>query len=391
MIDFSFDMSARNKADDLIDDLIDKVLAAYPPGRLMRIKARTEAAWKDRDYGGGPFGDRIAYVAYMDYVSNEPPVPDDATAYQSDMIAQLRKMLHNSNIDDEYYPGFTSGCEQVTVPSMFGCGKVHTSGSAKVGAIIKSPSDVYSLPAAEIREGHMCYDMLKSMAYKHKRTGGRIPVYITDMQGPFSCAAQMWGIQDFLCDLHEYPDEVHTLLGSCTRAIVDYYNAMYDAIGENLIPIHCHPVLWIPRDCGVALSDDFFAVVSKDVAEEFSCPYLEEIGRAFGGMTVHTCGGMNHLVKLMNDMKTLKCINFSASETDLRKYAKEHDPKIMLLVHKSRLSMNGLPLLDRENHIRLCRDVQKEYKINVIANASTTNNEPNDDDHTKFLHAASLR
>ena len=165
-------------------------------------------------------------------------------------------------------------------------------------------------------------------------------MYITDIQGPFSCAAQMWGIQGFLCDMRECPNEAHHLLSLCTDAIIAYFH--------------------------------------------------EKIGEAFGGIMTHTCGNMNHLAGVMNGMKTLKCVNFSASETDLRQYAREHDSKAALLVHKSALSINGLPLLDTEGHIRLCKEVQEESGVNVIANALYTDVPLSEGNRKKWLDAARL-
>jgi hypothetical protein len=179
-------------------------------------------------------------------------------------------MLHNAVIDDEFYPAFSSGLEQVTIPSMFCCEKEIISNSDRINPVINTPSDVYSLPEAEIREGYICHDMLWRMAYKYKRTNGRIPVYMTDIQGSFSCAAQMWGIQEFLCDLDEYPNEAHHLLDLCTGAIIKYFKAMYEVADGDMIPIHCHPILWVPKDCGVAVSDDFFDVVGEHTARDFS-------------------------------------------------------------------------------------------------------------------------
>ena len=362
MINFDFDMSKRNNADDVIDRLTEQVLSAYNPERLERIKSRSESTWKNAENN-----DRVSYVVLNYNAPAEPHIPDDASAVQREMIYQLKMMLHNAVIDDEYYPAFSSGLEQVTVPSMFCCVKERISGSERVKPVIKSPSDVYSLPEAEIREGYVCYDMLWRMIYKYRRTGGRIPVYMTDIQGPFSCAAQMWGIQDFLTDLHEYSNEIHYLLSLCTDAIIKYFHAMYKSVDGNMIPIHCHPVIWVPKDCGVAASDDFFDVVSENTAKEFSVPYLEKIGTEFGGITVHTCGSMNHLVHLMNKMKTLKAVNFGVSETDLVKYASECDPRITLLVHRSGLSLNGLPLLNTEQHIRKCAEVQQTTGVRVFA------------------------
>ena len=392
MIEFPFEMpegSKRNRADDIIDDLIEKVISAYPPERLERIKNRSEATWKRTD-ADNIYDDRISYVVLNTAIPREPEIPPDADYMQRDIIYQLKMMLHNSVIDDEYYPAFSSGLEQVTIPSMFGCVKECISGSEHIKPVIKKPSDVFSLPEAEIREGLMCYDMLYRMAYKYRRAKARIPIYMTDIQGPFSCAAQMWNIQDFLCDLDEYTSEAHHLLSLCTDAIIKYFHAMYDVIGVDMIPIHCHPVIWIPKDCGVAVSDDFFAIVGANTVKEFSMPYLEKIGEKFGGITAHTCGNMNHLVQLMNEMKHLKAVNFSATETDLMKYAGECDTRITLLVHRSSLSIGGLPLLNAGDHIRHCADAYKNTGVKVFAMPMYTDEPLNSFNIKQWENAAKL-
>jgi len=46
------------RTEDLIDGLIEKVLATYPAERIERIKLRTSAVWN-----GQPLPDRIVYIA----------------------------------------------------------------------------------------------------------------------------------------------------------------------------------------------------------------------------------------------------------------------------------------------------------------------------------------
>ena len=391
-LDFNFDFSKRNQADDVIDSLVDRVLAAYPPERIARVKARSEWTWNS---GLAPanFNDRISYFVASSGdpdLAKEFQTPEDASDIQGEMIWQLRGMLNNSVVDCEYYPGFSSGCEQVTIPSMFGCVKEGVSDSDHIRPVIKTPSDVYSLPPAEIREGFMCHDMLWRMAYKHRRTGGRIPVYMTDVQGPFSCAAQMWGVQDFLCDLDEHENEARHLLSLCTDAILNYFHAMRGITDGTMVPIHCFPVIWVPKDCGVAVSDDFFAVVGGHTVENFSVPYLDRIGGAFGGVTVHSCGNVNHLPEVLNKMKTLRSVNFSSSETDLPKYASECDPRITIISHKSGLACKGLPVLNTVEHIQKCARTQRITGVKVFSTTLWTR-VPADAEHRKaWAEAAKL-
>jgi len=395
MLNFTFDFTKRNAADDLIDELIEKVLAAYPPERLERIRSRTTAAWKNDNYAE-KFGDRITYCPVDPNVELPLDVPTNADEAQKDMIAQLEFMLHQSTIDSDYYPAFRSWCDQCTIPSMFECVNEYSSDktSVQVVPVIHEPFNVYSLPKAEFRKGFPCYDILEQMAWRHQRCGGRIWSYMSDVQGPFSSAAQMWGITEFMGDLYEYPNEVHHLQQLCTDAIIRFFHEMYAAVDGKLVPLHALPYIWIPDDVGVAVSDDFLSLMSVDAISEFNVPYLERIGEEFGGITVHSCGRINHIVELLNEMKALKGLNFSATETDLRLFAQKVDPKIGVFVHKSGLSMNDLPLLSAEEHIRLCRDVFRETGICVISNPMPMIDEgfpgATDEVRAKWLEAAKL-
>jgi hypothetical protein len=99
---------------------------------------------------------------------------------------------------------------------------------------------------------------------------------------------------------------------------------------------------------------------------------------------------MNHLVKLMNSMKTIKAVNFGISETDLHKYASECDPRIMLLVHRSGLSVGGLPLLSTEEHLRNCASVQKSTGVRIFATPQYTGEPASQENLKKWEAAAGL-
>ena len=357
---------ARHDVDEAIRRLLGELEESYPPERVARIKGQSEAAWKGCGEDS-PYAGRIAFAVFGGLPPGRAGIPDGASPEDAELIAQLAQMRHNAEVAGEHFKAFHSGLEQVTVPSMFMCVKEGIGASEHIRPVIASPEDVYRLPEARVRDGYMCKAILDRMAYRHGRTGGRVWSYMTDVQGPFSCAAQMWGIERFLADLREHPKEAHHLLGLCTDAIIAFFAEMRRAVGGRLVPIHCMPVIWVPEDCGVAVSDDFFAIVGADVAEEFSIPYLERIGEALGGVTVHTCGSMNHLASSVNAMRHIKAVNFSVTETDLDRYADECDPRIAIIAHKSGVSIGGLPIPDDIGLIRLCAATQRRTGVRVIA------------------------
>ena len=100
---------------------------------------------------------------------------------------------------------------------------------------------------------------------------------------------------------------------------------------------------------------------------------------------------MNHLPDLMNSMKTIKAVNFGASETDLMQYARECNPNIMILAHRSGMSVNNLPLFDAvEDHLRHCADVQKTTGIRVFATPQYTHEPLDKINLKKWKNAAKL-
>jgi hypothetical protein len=357
--------AAERGTEALIDRLIDQVLEEYPVDRVARIKERTNAVWYSQ-----PLGKRIVYIASQaDPAAGLPPIPAGATEDQRDLIVQLQTIVNHSPWDDDFFPAIASGLRQVCIPSYFGCVEEEASASNRVGPIVRTASDVYSLPELGFVPGTVGGDILVKMRYFHRRVSGRIPVYMTDMQGPFSVAAQIWGVVPFMLALRDSPDAAHYLLQKCTDVICSYYRLMREAVEGNWVPMHCHPLLWLPEEKGVAISDDFLAIVSPRTTREFSRPYLEQIAAAFGGVTVHSCGSINHAVRELNQVEGLAGLNFSSTETDLQRLAAEVDPRIVLVVHCTDVHRADLLQLTALQHIELCRRIFAEGRVRGICTA----------------------
>lgn len=78
--------------------------------------------------------------------------------------------------------------------------------------------------------------------------------------GPFSLAGRLMGVSDALIYCYEEPDMVHTVVQKATDFLVEYIRA-YQAAGAN----------------GVLLAEPLTGLLSPDLAEEFSHPYVRQI------------------------------------------------------------------------------------------------------------------
>lgn len=324
--------------DQMVHDLLDRIDKTYPPQRRQAIKTRTNAFWLNQQPA-----DRLPY-AVLDF-PRTTEAPSGLHRFDQELIEQLAGIAgHGEAWDDDYFPALSPGCRQITLPSNFGCVEEAISGSARVKPLISQPQDVYDLPDLDFAPETAGGEMLEKMRVWRDKTEGRIALYETDMQGPFSVASQVWGVEDFLYACHDCPETVHTLIDACTKALIKFTHRMFEAARGDLIPFHCMPCLWFPPENGMALSEDLVAVVSADFVTEFMQPYLEKIAHVFGGVCVHTCGSMNHVIPALCRIQGLKALNFSSCETDLLRAIADKEKSVKIVCHNSPVTTGSLAL-----------------------------------------------
>lgn len=354
-------MQQNVSVQQIIDRLVEKVLEKYPPARTRQIRERMDGLWYNR-----PLQDRMAYTLVNLPPENLPELPEDISPWDKELVEQLQCIVEHSSWQDDFYPAISPGIKQITIPSYFGCIEEIASASSRVKPVIHDPSDVYRLQDTGFVPGTDGREMLDKMKYFYQKTRGLIPLYETDMQGPFSVASQVWGVENFLLALYENPEEAHYLIGKCTDAIIHFFHLMYEACDGNVIPFHCMPVLWYPKEKGVAVSEDLVAVVSPSIVEEFVNPYLRKLADTFGGVFMHSCGKINHVIGALNKIAGLTGINFASTETDLPLLAREARPDLVLVSHNSPVNNTGLPLLNQQQHMDQCRDTFQQCSRNGI-------------------------
>lgn len=351
----------KNKDDikKIVGCLIEEYMQKYPPARLQAIKERMKNFWD-----GMPFPKRIPYVIWQIQPPKDmPQLPEDMPEDDKLLITQLKTILEHAHWDDDFFPALFPGVRQVTLPSYFGCTEETASASVKVKPAINSPTDVYSLPRVGFGPETAGGQMLARMRYWREITGGTMTFYEADLQGPFSVASQIWGVQEFLTALYDYPEEVHHLLGRCTDALIEFVKLMYEAVDGDMIPFHCMPAIWFPKEKGVALSEDLVAVVSPGIIREFVKPYLEKIASTFGGVFLHSCGSINNVVGELCNIEGLVGLNFSNCETDLVKAIEDIKRRVFIVSHNSPINRIDLPLLTPLQHAEKCARVFSEKKV----------------------------
>ena len=124
-------------------------------------------------------------------------------------------------------------------------------------------------------------------------SAGRCPLYVETIKiakelitdrpifagviGPFSLAGRLMGVSEAMINCYEDPEMVEIVLEKVTEFLISYINE-YKKIGAN----------------GIVMAEPLCGLLSPDMAEEFSCPYVKEIIDAVQteefAFIYHNCG-----------------------------------------------------------------------------------------------------
>ncbi len=304
---------------DLIDEL-------FPPERLEASKRRWTCLWSGRLPD-----DRLPFTHWgRVFLHNEEFLNPDQV--EQSLRANLDECIFHGRLRDDFVPSLFPGCKQNTIPSMFGAGQIIVDGTCFAERILHEPADIDKLPEFSMAPGTVANDWLERQKYFLEETDGRIPVHVTDMQGPVDVCGQLWGYTDLFTCAYSDPQRYHKLLGMVTEAFICFWKKQQQLCGENFVGTHLWPWSWLPKGMGATVSADSLAMVSPAFFDEFMKPYYLKIGSELGGVTIHSCGQFGHVVESLQKIECLRGIN--SSETSLQNLLKAglRNDKVLILL-----------------------------------------------------------
>jgi len=230
--------------------------------------------------------------------------------------AQLQETEAQLKQCGDYVPGLCPMLGVIGIPSVFGCEVVWWEDDlpAVKPIIGDDPMKVYDLPKPSITDGELGR-ILDFTRHFLEHTNGRVPIRITDVQGPLDSAALIFGHNNFLMAMYTNPKEVHHLLQMVTDLTIEYATACRKLIvesGREFVPTINYP--WMPDGLGIQVAHDECVMISAEMHDEFAVPYLNQVSDAFGGLFVHSCGKWNHQVESLSKVHHLRGLEFGGSE-----------------------------------------------------------------------------
>ena len=246
--------------------------------------------------------------------------------------AQLAEIDDQMAFKGDFVPCLCPAFGVINIPAAFGCEVVWWEDnfpSVKPLAL-GDPAKIYDLPRPTLSSGEMGR-ILDTTRYFIEKTEGRIPIRLTDIQGPLDSAALIMGHTEFFTAIKTHPWEAHHLLQMVTDFTIECARAQRGMVrgrGVEFVPSLFQP--WIPDGFGISVSNDACVMISAEEHDDFCLPYLNQISDAFGGLYIHSCGNWLHQIPSLDKVRGLRGLEFGVSETPFAPVAEYFDGRIVL-------------------------------------------------------------
>lgn len=145
---------------------------------------------------------------------------------------------------------------------------------AIIGQLVSDEDEANALAVPDLSAGRasLCIEAVRTA----KQNITDKPV-LAGMIGPYSLAGRLMDVTEIMYLCFDEPETVHTVLDKVTQYLIQYGQAMKDAGAD-----------------GVMMAEPLAGILSPDMAEEFSMPYVKRIIDALQGddfaVLYHNCG-----------------------------------------------------------------------------------------------------
>ena len=169
----------------------------------------------------------------------------------------------------------------------------------------KEALDHNTIPVSQSSIGKHTLDMID---YFVEKTGGRIPMSLTDTQSPLNIACNIVDMSGFFYEMFDSPESVKKLLQLLAELLADFTNEQIEHIGRALVwPGHGFASC---RDFeGLGMSDDNALMISNEQYLEFVAGAVQSAGKHFGGSAFHSCGNWSDKVEMVKKMQQLRMVD----------------------------------------------------------------------------------
>ena len=143
--------------------------------------------------------------------------------------------------------------------------------------------------------------VMDTIRYFKAKTGDAIPIVWTDTQSASDTATMVLDASEVMAGCLEEPELIFEFMNKINDVTIKFSLDQAELIGNAIIKPG-HIMLSSGSFSGMSISDDNLAVGSPDVNRRFNLPLNNEIGKAMGGVAIHSCGYWAHTMPFVNKL-----------------------------------------------------------------------------------------
>lgn len=245
------------------------------------------------------------------------PLPPEVSLQD---LGDLDRMLYHAaawangmaSCDSDWPPFIDTLCGVVLAAEAFGCKVVYGEGGvAWATPAITDIHQAYSLKPLKPSESPMNRRLMDWVDYSQRKLGTHVPLWTMDMQSPFSVAAHVIDSTELMTACITDPKPVHHLLQMITDYSIKIQRQHIRQMEHPCFPGRNFPS--ISEDIGICIADDTpLILLSPEMYREFALPYNSQIGSAFKGVHVHSCGDYHHNLDNLMETTNIRSIQVHA-------------------------------------------------------------------------------
>jgi len=202
-----------------------------------------------------------------------------------------------------------------TIASAFGADYIWKEKQAPaIRPMFGSVEDAINCSPVPVSQTNIGRHTLKMIDYFLEKTGGRVPMSLTDTQSPLNIACNIVEMSSFFIEMLDNPQAIKTLLNRLAELLVEFTHEQIKRIGEALVwPGHGY------SSCrcfeGLGMSNDNALMISGQQYLELVAPAVERAGKPFGGSAFHSCGDWTDKIEAVKKINGLRMVDgaFSAA------------------------------------------------------------------------------
>ena len=263
---------------------------------LMTLVDRFESIRAEREARAEAFAD--GRRPYLIYQTPYPRIYGDVRTSEACFARNLQFIRDSLSVPSDHLPALEPWFGTGVIANVYGCPHIWRDGETPCADYrYDRVEEVRGLPVPDWREGEIARLVMDTIRYMKARTGDAIPIYWTDTQSAHDTATLILDASAVFTACLLEPDSIGEFLSGINRVTLEFSQAQAEAIGDALIKPG-RIMASSARFSGITVSDDNLAVGSPETNRRFNLPLDEELGRAMGGIAIHSCGNWTDAMRM---------------------------------------------------------------------------------------------